>query len=252
MARRYYAWPVYEKSPKGYVAPGEHETITAILVYADKHSRVKGLLKRPVEKVSSLALLYYPLYVACLLRQCLVLDAGGWIRGGAGEPIDMVIENIGVLADIAILIHESGIRRLPGYEARAKRIRVDEKYLEEHIMPDEAYIPMPPRGPGYYHIPFILAEYTSIEEESRRTVYAPLSIYTPIKGYGKIDEFPGVKHLVEKTMKIPDDTLDRVLRKYNILDDTGIVELIRKGLLELMKKRIVKPSQMMRINNRYL
>ncbi len=253
MAKKRYSWPAYEKTRSGYVACGPEEAVTAVLVYADSNSAVKGFFRKPVEKVGALALLYYPFYVACILRQCLVFDAGGWIRD-AKEPIDNVIEQLGALADISILVHESSTQRLPGLEVRARKLGVNEKYLEEHIMPDEAYIPMPPGGDGYYYVPLAAARYVSLATgEERTAVYMPLYISAPIRGYGRIEEFPGLKKLFTETEDVENkSSIEKALRSHNLLDEPTLPEILRKGLLTLMKKRIIKPSQMARINTRYI
>ncbi len=227
--KEYYLPPVIEKNAKkGYKPPNRGEMLASILIYLVDKARKKGLLvKKPVERITKILIIHYPIDVFCIADKCILID----------PVIGEVIDDIGLIAQLVFLLQHPS--PTPFIEPSIEIEALNPLEFSEKLVSDEYSIPLLKTGNARYYVPLIAVEYVS-RNDRRVEVYPPIYYLAefPTKRKG-IKEFGQIAKLVKRIPIDLDAVRDHLEMSEWILDNAGLRDSIQKGIDKLYKRGII-------------
>ncbi len=227
--KEYYLPPVIEKNAKkGYKPPDKGRMLASILIYLVDHGRKRGLLfRRPVEKVSRILLIHYPIDVFCIADKCILLDPV------VGEPI----YDTGLIAQLVFLLQHPS--PTPFLEPSIVIEALNPIEFNEELIRDEYSIPPLKTGSARYYTPLIGVLYISpkgLRVDIMPPIYYLAEFPTRYRGIKAFD------HLGKLVKRVPLDMeglRDRLEMIDWILDRSDIRDSVQKGVDKLYGDGII-------------
>jgi hypothetical protein len=215
--------------------------LATIIYYLDSKASKRGIIiKKPVEKIRRVMLLYYPIDILCINDKCMVTD-----------PLrEKFVEDHMIIGALAFLIqHPSTTPYLDQY------IVLDAAEPIEYSLKDykeEYSIPRPKTGPGRYYVPFIVCLYEG--PYGRRLGVEPPLYYLadfPRKYHG-VRTFEGLRRLLSDR-QIDLETLEEEAENKEWILERGMIRnSLERGLWKLRDKRVINDKEVKTIIKRYL
>jgi hypothetical protein len=240
--KEYYLSPVIEKNArKGYKPPDKSLILASIIYYLDLKTSKRGIfIRKPVEKIRRIVLLYYPIDILCINDKCMATD-----------PLrEKFVEDHMIIGALAFLIlYPSTTPYLDQYIVldAAEPIEYSlEDYKEEYS------VPRPKTGPGRYYVPFIVCLYEG--PHGRRLSVEPPLYYLadfPRKYHG-VRTFNGLRRLLSDKQIDIEALEEETENKEWILERDIIRNSLEIGLWKLKDKKVIKDTEAKTIIKRYL